>query len=174
MKTTRGFPDPTKPLLGRARSRIQASSAVSSPAITGGMKRTIPGAICVSSYAEPVQRVPHRTQIATTEVIGVYQQRVEIVQVAAHLEEAVAYRPDPLVTIEEGTAKRVEQGDERQLDLGVSVVDSGIQESGYAMSSCQHVGAPHVAMDEHRRVGFLDEIIELFRQPLHPKQVLRR
>src|SRR5215211_2269771 len=46
-KTTRGFPDPTKSLIGRERSRIQASSAVSSPAITGGMKRTIPGAICV-------------------------------------------------------------------------------------------------------------------------------
>jgi SAM-dependent methyltransferase len=36
-KTTRGFPDPTKSLTGRRRSRTQASSAVLPPAITGGI-----------------------------------------------------------------------------------------------------------------------------------------
>src|SRR5215217_7730278 len=46
-RTTRDFPDPMKSLIGRRRSKTQASSAVSPPAITGGMKRTIPGAICV-------------------------------------------------------------------------------------------------------------------------------
>src|SRR5215204_6015674 len=123
---------------------------------------------------EPGQYVPHRTQIASAEVIGVDQQRVEVVQVAAHLEEALAYRPDLLVAIEEGTAKRVEQGDDRQLDLGVSVVDCGIQKSGYPISSCQHVGAPDVSVDERWRVGVFDELIELLRQALHPKQILHR
>src|SRR5918992_4462956 len=113
-------------------------------------------------------------QVTTTEEIRVDQQRVEVVEFTAHLEEAVAYRPDLPVAIEEGTAKGVEQGDERQLDLGVSVVDSGIQESSYAVSSCQHVGAPDVGVDERRRVGVFDELIELLRQALHPMQILYR
>ena len=46
-KTTRGFLGPTKSLTGRRRSRIQVISAGSPPAITGGTKPTIPGAICV-------------------------------------------------------------------------------------------------------------------------------
>src|SRR5918999_6306285 len=113
-------------------------------------------------------------QVTTTEEIRVDQQRVEVVEFTAHLEEAVAYRPDLPVAIEEGAAKGVEQGDERQLDLGVSVIDGGIQESCYAIFSGQHVGAPDVAVDKRRRVGVFDEHVEHLRQSLRPKQILDR
>src|SRR5215213_8753547 len=43
----KGLPRSTKSRTGRMRSRILASSAGSPPAITGGTKRTIPGAISV-------------------------------------------------------------------------------------------------------------------------------
>src|SRR5918993_5710215 len=102
------------------------------------------------------------------------QQRVEVVQVAARLEEGSVYAPYLRVTLQKGVAEGVEEADEGQFDLRVGVIEGGIQESGYAIFSCQHVGAPDVAVDERRRVGVFDELIELLRQALHPKQILHR
>src|SRR5215208_5891735 len=119
------------------------------------------------SDAESVQCVPYRRQVSTAEIVGVNQQRVEVVQVAARLEEGIVYAPDLRVALQKVVAERVEEAYEGHFDLRVGVVEGGIQEGGYALSSRQHVGAPDVAVDKRRRVGDLDELVEPFRQPLH-------
>src|SRR5215212_11052890 len=98
------------------------------------------------SDAESVQCVPYRRQVSTAEIVGVNQQRVEVVKVAARLEEGIVYAPDLRVALQKGVAERIEEADEGQFDLRVGVVEGRIQKSSYAISPCQHVGAPDVAV----------------------------
>src|SRR5918999_3620640 len=86
------------------------------------------------SEAEPAQGAPHRAQVASSEEVDVYQQRVEVVEVAALLEEAVCYAPDLPVALEESIAEGVGEAYEEELDLGVGVVDRRVEEGGYAIS----------------------------------------
>ena len=63
--------------------------------------------------AEPAQGSPHRAQVSPAEEVDVHQERVQAVEVAAHLEEASSYAPNLLVTLEEGLAEGVKEAYKR-------------------------------------------------------------
>ena len=104
------------------------------------------------------------------EEAGVHQQRVEVVDVAAFLEEAGFDRADLAVAREEGIGEGREQGREGELDLRIGVIDRGIDEAGDAASSHQDVASPHIAVDQRRACGLFDPFAEIggeFFEPAH-------
>ena len=66
-----------------------------------------------SLRSEPVQGSPHRAQVPADEEVDVHQERVQAVEVAAHLKEASSYAPNLLVTLEEGLAEGVKEAYKR-------------------------------------------------------------
>ena len=101
-----------------------------------------------------------------------HEQRVEVVEIAAFLEEAFSYVPDLRVALEKGVAERVKEAYEGELDLGVGVVDSRVEKSGYAITLRQHVGAPYVAVDEGGPFGLSEIVVEPLSQFFCPLQIL--
>src|SRR5918997_468997 len=100
------------------------------------------------------------------------QQRVEVVEVAACIEEGPVYASYLRVAAQEDVTERVEEADEGQLDLRVRVVQGRVEEGGDTVPLRQHVGTPHVAVYERRGIGVPDQVVQPFGEPLHPAHVL--
>src|SRR5919199_6313407 len=120
------------------------------------------------SEPEPAQGAPHRAKVTAAKEVHVNQQRVEVVEVAALLEEAWSNALNLCVALEKRIAEGVEEAYEGQFYLGVGVVDRRVEEGGYAIPLCEHIGTPHVAVDERGAFGFFQILVEPLRQPLHP------
>src|SRR3712207_5577152 len=92
--------------------------------------------------AEAVQDASHGRQVPAAKIVRVDQKRVEVVEVAARLEEAVPDRSQLRVAPHERVAERVEEAYEGELDLGVRVVDGRVEEGRDPAPLRQHVPAP--------------------------------
>ena len=65
------------------------------------------------------------------------------------------------VAAEERVAEGAEQRRERELDLGVGVIDGRIDEARDAAVVAEHVAGPHVAVNQRRRATGVDPFTEL-------------
>src|SRR3712207_4677945 len=124
--------------------------------------------------AEALQDASHGRQVPAAEIVRVDQKRVEIVEVAARLEEAVPDGSQLRVAPHERVAERVEEAYEGELDLGVRVVDGRVEEGRDPGPLRQHVPAPRVSVDERRGVGLIYEILQTSGEPFYPVEVLVR
>ena len=98
--------------------------------------------------------------IAAAKLADMHQQGVEIIEIAPSLEEAGADRPELVIALEEGLAEGAEQRNIRQFDLGMAVVDGGVDKRGDPAGRGEDIGRPDVTVDERRLIRFFQPVVE--------------
>ena len=82
----------------------------------------------------------YRSQVAAAEEADVDKERVEVVDVFSGREKVGIDWVMLAVAIEECAAKGIKEGDEREFDFGVPVINGGIDEADDLVGIGEHVG----------------------------------
>jgi hypothetical protein len=94
-----------------------------------------------------------------------HQSRIELVEVGPDLVEPGLEWQQRFISLEEGAPKRPEHCREGKLDLPVPAIDGRIHETGDPVAADENVPRPQIAVEQARRIGLEQVLLEARSEP---------